>query len=120
MSRIEIEDPPPDRDELRFDGKVVIVTGAGRNLGREYALLFAERGASVVVNDLGVGISDTDGVAEVPASPPADDVVAEIVATGGVAVASYDTIATPGGGAAIVQTALDAFGTVDVVVNNAG
>ena len=106
--------------ELRFDGKVVIVTGAGRNLGREYALLFAARGASVVVNDLGVGISDTDGVADAPASPPADDVVDEIVAAGGAAVANYDTVATPEGGAAIVEAALDAFGTVDVVVNNAG
>jgi len=106
--------------ELRFDGKVVIVTGAGRNLGREYALLFAERGASVVVNDLGVGISDTDGVADLPATPPADDVVAEITAAGGTAVADHHTIATPAGGAAIVQAGLDAFGTVDVVVNNAG
>jgi NAD(P)-dependent dehydrogenase (short-subunit alcohol dehydrogenase family) len=105
---------------LRFDGKVVIVTGAGRNLGREYALLFASRGARVVVNDLGVGISDTDGVAEAPVAPPADDVVAEIVAAGGEAVANYDTVATPDGGVAIVQTALDAFGAVDVVVNNAG
>ena len=107
-------------DQLRFDGKVVIVTGAGRNLGREYALLFASRGARVVVNDLGVGISDTDGVADAPVAPPADAVVAEIVSAGGEAVANYDTIATPDGGAAIVQTALDAFGTVDVVVNNAG
>jgi NAD(P)-dependent dehydrogenase (short-subunit alcohol dehydrogenase family) len=107
-------------DELRFDGKVVVVTGAGRNLGREYALLFASRGARVLVNDLGVGISDTDGVAEAPSSPPADDVVAEIVAAGGEAVANRDTIATPAGGAAVVDAALDAFGAVDVVVNNAG
>ena len=75
---------------------------------------------SVLVNDLGVGISDTDGVAAAPTSPPADDVVAEIVAAGGTAVANRDTIATPEGGAAIVGAALDAFGTVDVVVNNAG
>ena len=107
-------------DELRFDGKVVIVTGAGRNLGREYALLFASRGARVLVNDLGVGISDTDGVADAPADNPADAVVAEIVAVGGEAVANRDTIATPDGGRAIVEAALDAFGTVDVVVNNAG
>ena len=80
---------------LTFHGKVVIVTGAGRNLGREYALLLASRGAKVVVNDFGVGISDTDGVADAPSSPPADDVVAEIVAAGGEAVANYDTIATP-------------------------
>jgi NAD(P)-dependent dehydrogenase (short-subunit alcohol dehydrogenase family) len=107
-------------DELRFDGKTVIVTGAGRNLGREYALLFAARGARVLVNDLGVGISDTDGVAEAPTRPPADDVAAEIVAAGGEAVPNRDTIATPEGGRAIVDAALDAFGTVDVVVNNAG
>ncbi len=107
-------------DELRFDGRVAIVTGAGRNLGREYALLLAARGARVVVNDLGVGISDTDGVAEAPATNPADDVVAEIVASGGAAVANHDTIATADGGAAIVQAALDAFGGVDIVVNNAG
>ncbi len=107
-------------DELRFDGRVAIVTGAGRNLGREYALLLAARGARVVVNDLGVGISDTDGVAEAPATNPADDVVAEIVASGGAAVANHDTIATADGGADLVQAALDAFGGVDIVVNNAG
>lgn len=106
--------------ELGFDGKVVVVTGAGRNLGREYALMFAARGARVVVNDLGVGISDTDGVADAPTHPPADEVVEEIRAAGGEAVANRDTIATPQGGRAIVEAALDAFGTVDVVVNNAG
>jgi NAD(P)-dependent dehydrogenase (short-subunit alcohol dehydrogenase family) len=106
--------------ELRFDGKVVVVTGAGRNLGREYALLFAARGARVVVNDLGVGISDTDGVADAPSDPPADAVVEEIRAAGGEAVANRDTISTPEGGRAIVDAALDAFGAVDVVVNNAG
>jgi NAD(P)-dependent dehydrogenase (short-subunit alcohol dehydrogenase family) len=105
---------------MRFDGKVVVVTGAGRNLGREYALLFASRGARVLVNDLGVGISDTDGVADAPVDPPADAVVAEILAAGGEAVANRDTISTPEGGRAIVDAALDAFGTVDVVVNNAG
>jgi NAD(P)-dependent dehydrogenase (short-subunit alcohol dehydrogenase family) len=107
-------------DELRFDGKVVVITGAGRNLGREYALLLAARGAAVVVNDLGVGISDTDGRAEAPPTNPADDVVAEILGAGGQAVANYDSVATAEGGAAIVQTALDAFGRIDVVVNNAG
>ena len=110
----------PSSETARFDGKVVVVTGAGRNLGREYALLFAARGARVLVNDLGVGISDTDGVADAPVDPPADAVVAEIVAAGGEAVANRDTIATPEGGRAIVDAALDAFGTVDVVVNNAG
>jgi len=105
---------------LRFDGKVVVVTGAGRNLGREYALAFAERGACVVVNDLGVGISDSDGEAAQPLTNPADDVVAEIKSAGGQALANYDSIATPEGGQSIVTCALDAFGRVDVIVNNAG
>jgi NAD(P)-dependent dehydrogenase (short-subunit alcohol dehydrogenase family) len=110
----------PTGPQLRFDGKVAIITGAGRGLGREYALMLAARGAKVVVNDLGVAISDTDGSGQAPATNPADDVVAEIVAAGGDAVANHDTIATVEGGAAIVDTAVDAFGTVDVVVNNAG
>ena len=105
---------------LRFDDKVVIVTGAGRNLGREYALLFASRGAKVVVNDLGVAISDTQDVGGDSVSDPGADVVAEIKAAGGEAVVNRDSVATPEGGAAIVQTALDAWGRVDVVVNNAG
>lgn len=107
-------------EEIRFDDRVVIVTGAGRNLGREYALSLAARGAAVVVNDLGVGLSDTDGRADVPTTNPADDVVVEILARGGRAVANHDTVSTPAGGRAIVETALDAFGRVDVVVNNAG
>lgn len=107
-------------DELRFDDRVVIITGAGRGLGREYALLLAARGAKVVVNDLGVAISDTDGVGEAPAANPADDVVAEITAAGGQAVANHDSVSTTEGGAAIVATALDTWGKVDVVVNNAG
>ena len=106
--------------ELRFDGKVAIVTGAGRNLGREYALLLAARGAKVVVNDLGVAISDTEDIGSASVSDPAADVVAEIVAAGGEAVANRDTIATSDGGESIVASALDAWGRVDVVVNNAG
>jgi NAD(P)-dependent dehydrogenase (short-subunit alcohol dehydrogenase family) len=106
--------------ELRFDEKVVIITGAGRGLGREYALLLAARGAKVVVNDLGVAINDTDGSGDAPAVNPADEVVAEITSAGGVAVANHDTIATAEGGASIVATALDTFGSLDVVVNNAG
>ena len=106
--------------ELRFDGKVVIVTGAGRNLGREYALLLAARGARVVVNDLGVAISDTEDTGTESVSDPAADVVAEIAAAGGEAVANRATVATPEGGEAIVRTALDTWGRVDVVVNNAG
>lgn len=107
-------------DELRFDGKVVVITGAGRGLGREYALLLASRGARVVVNDLGVAISDTDGRGEAPAVNPADEVVEEIRAAGGEAVANHDSVATTEGGEAIVAASLEAFGRVDVVVNNAG
>ena len=84
-------------DELRFDGKVAVVTGSGRNLGREYALLLASRGARIVVNDFGVGISDTDGQAEAPAQNPAHDVVDEIRSAGGEAIANTDTVATSEG-----------------------
>ena len=104
--------------ELRFDGQVAVITGAGRNLGREYALLLASRGAQVVVNDIGVGISDTDGVADAPATNPALDVVAEITAAGGHAVLDTNSITDPKAG--MVQTAIDAFGRVDIVINNAG
>jgi NAD(P)-dependent dehydrogenase (short-subunit alcohol dehydrogenase family) len=103
-------------DELRFDGRTAVVTGAGRGLGRAYALLLASRGANVVVNDLGTELRSKDGARE----PVADAVVAEIVVAGGVAVASTDSIDTPEGGEAVVQAAVDAFGSVDVVVNNAG
>lgn len=105
-------------NELRFDGQVAVITGAGRNLGRAYALLLASRGASVVVNDIGVGISDTDGVADAPATNPAFDVVAEITGAGGRAVVDTSSITDPAAG--IVQTALDAFGRIDIVINNAG
>lgn len=106
----------PNRvSDLRFDGRVAIVTGAGRGLGRAYALLLAERGASVVVNDLGSSIRG-DSVQ----GSPARDVVAEIEAAGGKAVASTDSVATAEGGRAIVQTALDRFGRLDILVHNAG
>lgn len=98
--------------ELRFDGRVVIVTGAGAGLGRSHALLFASRGAKVVVNDLG---GDAHGGGK--GNRAADLVVEEIRAAGGEAVANYDSVEN---GEAIVKTALDAFGTVDVVINNAG
>ncbi len=98
--------------ELRFDGRVAIVTGAGNGLGRQHALLLASRGAKVVVNDLGGG-RHGDG----RSSAAADAVVEEIRAAGGEAVANYDSVEN---GMAIVQTALDAFGTVDIVINNAG
>lgn len=100
---------------IRFDEQVVIVTGAGGGLGREYSRLMAARGAKVVVNDLGGnvhGIGDGHG--------PADKVVAEIQDAGGTAIASYDSVATPEGGKAIVASALQAFGRVDALVHNAG
>ncbi len=101
--------------DITFDQKVAIVTGAGGGLGRSYALELARRGARVVVNDLGGAIDGTGG-----SNRPADLVVREITDRGGEAVANYDSVATPESGAAIVQTALDAYGTVDVVINNAG
>ncbi|XP_006812275.1 uncharacterized protein LOC100367300 [Saccoglossus kowalevskii] len=98
--------------ELRFDDRVVLVTGAGNGLGKEYALMFAERGASVVVNDLG---GDIKG--EGKSSRAADVVVNEIRSKGGKAVANYDSVED---GEKVVKTALDNFGRIDVVVNNAG
>ncbi len=97
------------------EGRVIIVTGAGGGLGREYAMLLAARGARVVVNDLGGARDGSGGGPEM-----ADKVVAEIEEAGGAAVASYDTVASAEGGAAIVQRALDSFGAVDGVVSNAG
>ena len=104
-------DPTP----VSLDNRVVVITGAGGGLGRCHALLMAERGARIVVNDLG-GTADGQGSDE----SAANKVVAEIEDKGGVAVANHDSVATPEGGEAILQTALDEFGQVDVVVNNAG
>ncbi len=101
--------------ELGYDGKVVIITGAGGGLGRQHALLMASRGALIVINDLG-GAVDGSGSDK----GAAERVVDEIKALGGEAVADTNSVATPEGGKAIVQTAVDAFGKVDVVVNNAG
>jgi NAD(P)-dependent dehydrogenase (short-subunit alcohol dehydrogenase family) len=101
--------------ELGFDGKVAVITGAGGGLGREHALLLAERGARVVVNDLGGAVDGTGGD-----DAPAQQVANEINAAGGIAIANGDSVATPEGGAAIIQSALDEFGRVDIVVNNAG
>ena len=98
--------------EMRFDGKVALVTGAGNGLGRSHALLFGARGASVVVNDLG-GAATGGG----QSSAAADSVVAEIKEAGGAAVASYDSVED---GEKIVQCAIDHYGRVDIVVNNAG
>jgi NAD(P)-dependent dehydrogenase (short-subunit alcohol dehydrogenase family) len=97
------------------EGRVAVVTGSGGGLGRQHALLFAQRGAKVVINDLGGSRDGTGGGSEM-----ADNVVREITDAGGEAVANYDNVATPDGGRAIVQSALDAFGRIDVVVNNAG
>lgn len=102
-------------NDIRFDGRVAIVTGAGSGLGRTYALELAKRGAKVVVNDLG---GQRDGSGE--SFLPADKVVSEIRAGNGQATANYDNAATPEGGKNIVNTAIKHFGTVDIVINNAG
>ena len=91
---------------ISFDGQVVIVTGGGRGIGRGHCLDLARRGAAVVVNDM--------------APEHADAVVDEINGAGGRGVPSYDSVATPEGATAIIATAVDAFGTVDAIVNNAG
>jgi NAD(P)-dependent dehydrogenase (short-subunit alcohol dehydrogenase family) len=97
---------------IAFDGQVVIVTGAGQSLGREYALDLGRRGAKVVVNDIG-GLDSPEGSA-------AEAVVREIEAAGGTAVASHDSVATPEGGQAILDRALSSYGTIDAVIHNAG
>ncbi len=100
--------------DIRFDGKVAIVTGGGNGLGRQYALMLASRGCKVVVNDLGGSVK---GENQAAAKHAADAVVDEIKAKGGVAVANKDSVEF---GDKIVKTAVDAFGTVDIVINNAG
>jgi NAD(P)-dependent dehydrogenase (short-subunit alcohol dehydrogenase family)/acyl dehydratase len=104
------------REEIRFDGRVAIVTGGGAGLGRVYALELAKRGARVVVNDLG-GARDGSGKGS---TAPAAKVADEIKASGGQAVVNCDNVATVKGGENIIKTALDAFGTVDILINNAG
>jgi NAD(P)-dependent dehydrogenase (short-subunit alcohol dehydrogenase family) len=101
--------------DLGFDEKVAVITGAGGGLGREHALLLASRGARVVVNDLGGSIDGTGDDAG-----PAQKVADEIEAAGGIAIANGDSVSTPEGGAAIIQSALDEFGRIDIIVNNAG
>lgn len=98
-----------------LEGKVVIVTGAGRGIGRDIALLMAKEGAKVVVNDLGVALDGTGGE-----TSPAQQVVDEIRAAGGEAVPNFDSVASWESAQKIVQTALDSFGRIDCVVNNAG
>jgi len=98
-----------------LDGRVAIITGAGRGIGREHALLFASEGARVVVNDLGGGLDGSVGEAS-----PAEEVVEEIRAMGGEAVANHDNVATWDGGARLVAMAVETFGDLHVLVNNAG
>ncbi len=101
--------------EMRYDGRVAVITGAGRGLGRSYALLLASKGAKVVVNDNGSAI-----VGEGSDAGPAQDVVDEIRAAGGEAIANTDSVATPEGGRAIIQSALDQWGRIDILIHNAG
>jgi NAD(P)-dependent dehydrogenase (short-subunit alcohol dehydrogenase family) len=100
---------------LSFDGRVAIITGAGGGLGRSHALELARRGASIVVNDLGGAVDGTGG-----STTAAEAVAAEIEALGGTAIPNADSVASPEGGEAIVQAAIDAFGRIDIVINNAG
>ena len=101
--------------EYTFDGRVAVVTGAGRGIGRAYALLLADAGARVVVNDLGGGMEGDGADAE-----PASTVAAEIAAAGGVAVADTNDVATAAGAQALVDAAVGRFGRVDILINNAG
>ncbi len=102
-------------DELGFDGRVAVITGAGRGLGRAYALLLASRGAKVVINDNGSAKRGDEIVAN-----PAQDVVDEITAAGGLAIACTESVATADGAAAIIQSAIDEWGRIDVLIHNAG
>jgi NAD(P)-dependent dehydrogenase (short-subunit alcohol dehydrogenase family) len=101
--------------EMRFDDRVAVITGAGRGLGRSYALLLAARGAKVLVNDLG-GSMTGEGLD----AGPAESVAREIRAAGGEALANTDSVATPEGGAAIIAAALKHYGKIDILIHNAG
>ena len=101
--------------QLRFDGRVAVITGAGRGLGKAYALLLAKLGAKIVVNDIGGGLNGSGSDLG-----PAQNVVDEIRSHNGEAIANTDSVATPEGGKAIIQSALDAYGRIDILVHNAG
>jgi NAD(P)-dependent dehydrogenase (short-subunit alcohol dehydrogenase family) len=101
--------------ERRFDGRVAVITGAGRGLGREYARLLGSKGAKVVVNDLGGSIKG-----EGTDAGPAEQVVSEIKAAGGDAIACIESVATPEGGKAIIETAIRHYGRIDILIHNAG
>ncbi len=101
--------------ERRFDGRVAVITGSGRGLGRAYAELLAAKGARVVVNDPGAALAGEGGDAG-----PAQEVVNAITAAGGEAVACTESVATPEGGKAIIETALDSWGRIDILIHNAG
>jgi NAD(P)-dependent dehydrogenase (short-subunit alcohol dehydrogenase family) len=101
--------------DLRFDGRVAVITGGGRGLGRAHALLLASRGCKVVINDPGVSMAG-DATAEGPAAALA----AEIRAAGGEAIANTDSVATPEGGKAIIDAAIGAFGRIDILIHSAG
>ena len=101
--------------KMSLDGKVALVTGAGRGIGRGIALLMAEAAAKVVINDLGIGSGSNGG-----STMPADGVVGEIKSKGGTAVPSYSSVATAEGADSVIRTAMENFGKIDILVNNAG